>query len=143
MNFKILHGTNANLPSSKTAGNIYVTDDKGQLFIDISSDTRIQISDLILVTTLPSSPISGKLYFNTLDNLFYIYNNSWICLNDNELTLESILDVLQLGTGLKIDEANKLAVDAINSAEEGNMQPITSNAVYEILGTVESQLADI
>lgn len=45
-------GKLANLPSSKTAGTIYVTTDERAMYIDVDSNTRIRLGDFIEVPTL-------------------------------------------------------------------------------------------
>ena len=47
-----------------------------------------------------------------------------------------------VGSGLKV-ESNTLSVDTATSAVQGNTKPITSGAVYDILGNIEAMLATI
>lgn len=42
--FKILHGGENNLPAVKTPGYMYITEDKGNIFIDLSATKRIQLN---------------------------------------------------------------------------------------------------
>lgn len=46
------------------------------------------------------------------------------------------------GNGISIS-GNTISVSCANAAEEGNTLPISSDAVYQIVGNIESQLAEI
>lgn len=52
-------------------------------------------------------------------------------------------------TGRQIDEAvgkvlnGNVTIETTNIIEQGNMKPITSNAVYEAIGNIETALAAI
>lgn len=43
--FKILKGTKANLPATKTEGQMYITTDDPGIYVDTNSSTRIQVAN--------------------------------------------------------------------------------------------------
>lgn len=47
----------------------------------------------------------------------------------------------ELGTGLTISYDGKLTVDIAESVEEDNTKPVTSGAVYTVLGNIETLLS--
>ena len=47
----------------------------------------------------------------------------------------------ELGTGLTISDNGKLTVDIAESVEEDNTKPVTSGAVYTVLGNIETLLS--
>ena len=42
--FKILKGNENNLPTTKTPGYMYITEDQGNIFVDLSTTERIQLN---------------------------------------------------------------------------------------------------
>lgn len=144
MNFNILLGSSINLPSSKLGGRIYITDDTSQMFVDVSDDIRLQINDIYIKDNIDlqslKSLIKNKFYFDTTNNRLYFNSDIPICLNN--LTSNDILNVLQIGSGLTIKD-NVLVVDITDNIEAGNTKPISSQAVYEAIGDVETILASI
>ena len=144
MNFNILLGSSINLPSSKLGGRIYITDDTSQMFVDVSDDIRLQINDIYIKDNIDlqslNSLIKNKFYFDTTNNRLYFNSDTPICLN--ELTSKDILDVLQIGNGLTVTD-NRLVVDITDIIEEGNTKPVSSKAVYNVVGNIETALAAI
>lgn len=63
---KIKRGLKSSLPSEKDPGTIYVTTDTGEMFIDDTSDSRVQI--------LPTV-ITG----DEIDSICGIISNGWGC----------------------------------------------------------------
>lgn len=49
----------------------------------------------------------------------------------------------EFGSGLIVTEDGRLSVDTVNTVEENNMKPITSDAVYKVIGNIETALAAI
>lgn len=49
----------------------------------------------------------------------------------------------ELGESLVVDDNNVLSVRTTDEIEEGNMLPVTSNAVYKSLGNIETKLESI
>lgn len=49
----------------------------------------------------------------------------------------------EFGSGLIATEDGRLSVDTVNTVEENNMKPITSDAVYKVIGNIETALAAI
>lgn len=47
----------------------------------------------------------------------------------------------ELGSGLIVTEDGKLSVDTADSVEEDNTKPVTSGAVYTVLGNIETLLS--
>lgn len=47
----------------------------------------------------------------------------------------------ELGTGLTISDDGKLTVDIAESVEEDNTKPVTSGAVYTVIGNIETLLS--
>lgn len=130
MNFNISYGASNNIPAKKTAGNVYVTNDTSEMFVDLSAETRIQIGDLYVVDTIPPTPLLlNKFYYNQTDSKLYFYNGTWRILNEVVLTSEDITKVLKLGGGIVLDKNLALSVDSVDVVELGNMKPVTSNAV--------------
>ena len=63
------------------SGQFLMMKDTGNLYRDLDNGTRIPIGDnLNVVDTLPSDPISAKLYLVKPDKL-YVYLGEWVCLN--------------------------------------------------------------
>lgn len=54
-------------------GQIFVQSDTKKLFVDVEN-TRLYITDIIPCESFPLAPISGKLYFSSLDNKARYYN---------------------------------------------------------------------
>lgn len=138
MQFSISYGESENVPEIKTEGNVYITNDTSQMYVDLSSDLRIQMGDLYLVESVPPSPLLlNKFYYNKSDSQLYFYNGAWNILNQINLTSEDITKVLKLGGGLKLDENVSLSVDVANVVENGNIKPVTSNAVAQALSSID------
>lgn len=56
------------------------------------------------LATAPSNPLLGQLYYNTTDNVLYIWNNvKWVALGS--MTAQEILDIVNGSTGT-INDAN-------------------------------------
>lgn len=144
MNFNILLGSDVNLPSSKLPGNIYITDDTSRMYIDLSNSLRIQINDIYIKdninTELLNSLLKDKFYFDSVNNKLYFNSEIPICLNN--LTSDEILNVLQIGSGLIVKD-NTLVVDITDTIEAGNTKPVSSQAIYNVIGNIESALAAI
>lgn len=75
-----------------TAANVLVNE-AGDSVADHIADTSIHSgtsSDVCkwrgMVSTAPSAPAAGHMYFNTTDNNFYIYTDTWKCLTQWEVT---------------------------------------------------------
>lgn len=64
-------------------------------------------------------------------------------LKENPITDSSVKEWAkkELGSGLIVSEDGRLSVDTVNAVEENNMKPITSDAVYAVLGNVEALLS--
>lgn len=114
------------------------------MFVDVSDDIRLQINDIYIKDNIDlqslNSLIKNKFYFDTTNNRLYFNSDTPICLN--ELTSKDILDVLQIGNGLTVTD-NRLVVDIADTIEEGNTKPVSSQAVYNVVGNIETALAAI
>lgn len=144
MQFNIFYDSSDNIPDSKTAGNVYITNDTSEMYVDLSPDLRIQIGDLYIVDSIPPSPLLlNKFYWNQTDSKLYFYNGMWNPLNDINLTQEDIDKVLELGGGIELDNQLNLAIDVVDTIEENNMKPITSNAVYEAINSGSGIKVDV
>lgn len=97
MDLKFLHGQSGNLPTEKSAGTVYVTKDKAEMFIDFDANTRVYIGSVEPVDVLPSNPVARKLYLLRPDKL-YVYDTDWICLN--ELDKNALLQYIQANLSL-------------------------------------------
>lgn len=59
--FKIAKGTKANLPSTKTEGQMYVTTDEPAIYVDTDSNTRLKIggssseNDIVIIEIFGST----------------------------------------------------------------------------------------
>lgn len=57
----------------------------------------------------PSNPISGQVYFNTTDNLFYLFDGTnWVSLNNPPSSLSGNVDVACTGTDTYIGVGSQL-----------------------------------
>ena len=65
--FKTFRGNKSNLPQAINDGAIYALQDVEELYIDISENKRIKISDIIEIENkeaLPLAPLENKFYYN-------------------------------------------------------------------------------
>ena len=130
MEFNISYTESTNIPETKNEGNIYITNDTSQMYVDLNADLRIQIGDLYIVQSIPPSPLLlNKFYYNETNGLLYFYNGSWNELNEISLSNEDINKILELEGGIALDQKLYLAIETTDTVEKGNMKPITSNAV--------------
>lgn len=130
MEFNISYTESTNIPETKNEGNVYITNDTSQMYVDLNADLRIQIGDLYIVQSIPPSHLLlNKFYYNETNGYLYFYNGSWNKLNDINLGKEDINKILELEGGINLDQQLYLAIETTDSVEKGNMKPITSNAV--------------
>ena len=130
MEFNISYTESINIPETKNEGNVYITNDTSQMYVDLNADLRIQIGDLYIVRSIPPSPLLlNKFYYNETNGYLYFYNGSWNKLNDINLSKEDINKILELEGGINLDQKLYLAIETTDTVEKGNMKPITSNAV--------------
>lgn len=66
---KFKKGKEANLPTSKTEGAVYVTTDTGKMFVDVSGNERKQVYGAKLT-------IGNKVFDGTSDLTIPVYNGS-------------------------------------------------------------------
>ncbi len=102
--FRILRGLEANLPSTKTDGYVYVTTDTRAMYVDYmnanSELARIRIGDVLTVADVASLPAvasaqDGVLYYCTAENILCTpsgtgANRSWKQINKQQ-TLDTII----------------------------------------------------
>lgn len=85
-NLKLYRGVKSSIPSAKEDGALYVASDTHEMFLDVSSSTRIQISNIEVVADMTALeailvPVSTMFYYVTSKNQFYKYISSeWKCL---------------------------------------------------------------
>lgn len=96
--------------------------------------------------TLESIPDEYSELQNTVNSLkedigSYVENY----LKENPATDSSVKEWArkEFGSGLIVTEDGRLSVDTVNTVEENNMKPITSDAVYKVIGNIETALAAI
>lgn len=96
--FRVSKGLVANLPSTKTEGNLYVTTDERAIYVDVSSDSRIRISDVIWVNTkndLPKITTAERAqsfaFVKDLKALCYWNGSAWQQINA-DLPLSALID---------------------------------------------------
>lgn len=87
--FKILKGNKANLPETKTAGYMYITEDTGDIFVDISTDSRIQLN----------SNAANKIRKIT-------YNSDGSYQSEVSLSYDDILATIQTGDNDKVSKSD-------------------------------------
>ena len=81
----------------------------------------------------------------TLDSIPDIGSYVENYLKENPATDSSVKEWArkEFGSGLIVTEDGRLSVDTVNTVEENNMKPITSDAVYKVIGNIETALAAI
>lgn len=134
---KFNKGLIENLPAAKNEGNVYITSDSKEMYIDVAADKRIKISDFIFVTNTELATV--ELY----DNLFYYVtdtktivryagedengNRIWeginntdqiIGLNTRLLTAEGEIDALQTADNNINNRIDSLNAESIKSTDE-------------------------
>lgn len=83
---KLYKGAKSSIPATYKEGALYVATDTNEMFLDVNSSTRIQISNIVVVATMTALnaivvPLSTAYYYVTEKNQFYKYvNNAWECL---------------------------------------------------------------
>lgn len=68
-------------------GQIIYTTDTGKVFLDVSDDTRIQITNIYKITKNEKNsinPITNGIYFITDTKEFFFYNGSWISFGEKD-----------------------------------------------------------
>ena len=118
MEFNISYTESTNIPEIKNEGNVYITNDTSQMYVDLNADLRIQIGDLYIVQSIPPSPLLlNKFYYNETNGYLYFYNGSWNKLNDINLSKEDINKILELEGGITLDQQLYLAIETTDSEE--------------------------
>lgn len=77
--FKTFRGNKSNLPQAINDGAIYALQDVEELYIDISENKRIKISDIIEIENkeaLPLAPLENKFYYVKDIGSLYKYNGT-------------------------------------------------------------------
>lgn len=87
--FKILKGNKKNLPSEKTAGYMYITEDTGDIYVDVSASSRIQLN----------SDAANKIRKIT-------YNSDGSYKSEVSLTYDDILATIQAGDNDKVSKSD-------------------------------------
>ena len=88
-NLKLYRGAKSSIPSAKEDGALYVASDTREMFLDVDSSTRIQISNIQVVADMTElsgilAPISTMFYYVTAKNQFYKYiSSAWKCLGSD------------------------------------------------------------
>ena len=86
---KLYRGAKSSIPSAKEDGALYVASDTREMFLDVDSSTRIQISNIQVVADMTElsgilAPISTMFYYVTAKNQFYKYiSSAWKCLGSD------------------------------------------------------------
>ena len=86
---KLYRGAKSSIPSAKEDGALYVASDTHEMFLDVDSSTRIQISNIQVVADMTElsgilAPISTMFYYVTSKNQFYKYiSGAWKCLGSD------------------------------------------------------------
>lgn len=117
-NLKLYRGAKSSIPSAKEDGALYVASDTHEVFLDINSSTRIQLTNVVTVadmTALASitNPIENTFYYVTAKNAFYKKISS---------TWKSLGSTL---TGLVVGASASATSDAAASG------PIYLNLIYD------------
>lgn len=78
---QFLKGNQATLPEAKTEGNLYFVIDEGAIYLDVTSDTRIRMGDVIEVADMEAldditNPSKTALYYITSLNALAKYDGS-------------------------------------------------------------------
>ena len=66
----------------------------------------------------------------------------WLCKLQEEVD-SGAASGIKAGNAITITNGNTINVETSNDAIEGNVLPITSNAVYKIVGTIENELSEV
>ena len=77
--FKTFRGNKSNLPQAINDGAIYALQDVEELYIDISENKRIKISDIVEIENkeaLPLAPLENKFYYVKDIGSLYKYNGT-------------------------------------------------------------------
>lgn len=77
--FKTFRGNKSNLPQAINDGAIYALQDAEELYIDISENKRIKISDIVEIENkeaLPLAPLENKFYYVKDIGSLYKYNGT-------------------------------------------------------------------
>ncbi len=92
-NLKLYRGAKSSIPATKTDGALYVATDTHEIFLDVDSSTRIQVSNITEVAdmnalTAITTPIADMFYYVTAKNQFYRkISGAWTCLGSTLTTL--------------------------------------------------------
>ena len=147
--------------ATKNLGKVFMTP-KGQW------DKTLSYTKLDIVTNKVGKISCGYIATTDIEKNVEITDNRWLKLFellDGDLTDEQVQNAVnnymaanpidetdptvsdwakkEFGSGLIVTEDGRLSVDTVNTVEENNMKPITSDAVYKVIGNIETALAAI
>lgn len=91
MNFNILHGKSDKLPTQKSPGCIYITDNDSKVYFDVDDSIRLELASIFIIEELPITPVPNKLYL-LKPNKLGIYDNGWTWLNNDSESLTKPTD---------------------------------------------------
>ena len=66
----------------------------------------------------------------------------WLCKLQEEVD-SGAASGIKAGNAIAITDGNTINVETSNDATSGNMLPITRDAVYRIVGTIENELSEV
>jgi len=95
---KFLKGNESSLPSSKTAGQVYITQDTHNMYVDIDNSNRKKITDLFISydgSDIPYPfPNNKFIYIGLSNELYYINNGTPQIVNENTDTIVNVVNNL-------------------------------------------------
>lgn len=132
-NLAFLRGTSTQVTSTPVVdGQLLVATDVGQLFVDAGS-TRVQINDIIKVTTLPEATAANvnKVYYATESNVLAVSNGTtWTQINAQQVIAEGSTNGTISVAGVDVH------VHGLGSAA------YTEAAAYDAAGSAAAVLGD-
>ncbi|WP_278869909.1 hypothetical protein [Leyella stercorea] len=125
----------------------YVTDDAGgytKVQVDFAVHKRARPSDYVYTPTEHAGFDRLRAEIGDLSDLTTAAKDTLVAAINEAARMGGGGTKYQIGNGLKLDtKTNTLAVDTADAVERDNTKPITSTAVYAVVGNINALLATL
>lgn len=125
----------------------YVTDDAGgytKVQVDFAVHKRARPADYVYTPTEHAGFDRLRAEIGDLDDLATEAKDTLVAAINEAARTGGGGTKYQIGNGLKLDtKTNTLAVDTADAVERDNTKPITSTAVYAVVGNINALLATL